>query len=405
MPYKKFPLFKNNTNGNNADSVEANYKFVPNDKRVAIHCKRTCSFYVFDTCDEMVAFLVAQKKADPELLNYHEVIHGQSYQKLRFDIDAPIEFIENAMADIKKPKLEAEPAKPEATGLDFIDSLEFGLYEEKLAEVRRYNDYVTKTSLNEMRCTLLMNHIKVAIGAAFSRLYFSKGVPVNPTFVEENLLVFDSSDKTKFSRHIIIPGVHVENHMEAKAFADEMLKYLDEKLSPVIDLGVYKSLQNFCLFNNKKVGSPRVKVYKSGTFKPFSDSLIGYITKGSLKLPSILGQPTTNTPKIETELTKQNVQAIVKLVHELAPGNSLKKVMGNMLIFTRTEAGYCPILPYLRTRPRQRQHPLCYRQQSSCLASLQTFRDSLRQKDNALAWPPQRNPRRWPEEGDVHHRR
>jgi len=60
------------------------------------------------------------------------------------------------MADIKKPKLKAEPAKPKATGLNFIDSLEFGLYEEKLAQVRRYNDYVTKTSLNEMRCVQLI---------------------------------------------------------------------------------------------------------------------------------------------------------------------------------------------------------------------------------------------------------
>jgi len=180
MPYKKFPLFKNNTNSNNADSIEANYKFVPNDKHVAIHCKRTRSFYVFDTCNEMVAFLVAQKKANPELLNYHKVIHGQSYQRLRFDIDDPIEFIENIMSHIKKPKLEAKPAKPEPTGLDFIDSLEFGLYEEKLAQVRCYNDYITKTSLNEMRCVQLMNHIKVAIRAAFSKLYFSKGYTWTP---------------------------------------------------------------------------------------------------------------------------------------------------------------------------------------------------------------------------------
>jgi len=115
MPYQKFPLFKNNTNSNNADSVEANYEFVPNDKRVAIHYKRTCSFYVFDICNEMVAFLIAQKKADPELLNYHKVICGQSYQKLRFDIDTPIEFIENVMSHIKKPELKAKPVKPEPT--------------------------------------------------------------------------------------------------------------------------------------------------------------------------------------------------------------------------------------------------------------------------------------------------
>jgi len=261
MPYQKFPFFKNNTDGNNADSIEANYEFVPDDKHVAIHCKRTRSFYVFDTCDEMVAFLIAQKKADPGLLNYHEVICGQSYQKMRFNIDGPIEFLEHVMSDIKKPKLKAKPAKPEPTGLDFIDSLEFGLYEENLAQVRRYNDYVTKTSLNEMRSVQLMNHIKTAITAAFAKLYYGKVDILDlPANVEENLLVFDSLDHTKFSRHIIIPGVHVENHMEAKAFANEVVNFLDEKLRPVVDLAVYKSLQNFRLFKNRKVGSPRVKV-------------------------------------------------------------------------------------------------------------------------------------------------
>jgi len=124
MPYKKFPFFKNNTDGHNADRIEANYKFVPDDKRVVIHYKRTHCFYVFDTCKEMVAFLTAQKKANPELLNYHEFIRGQSYQKLRFNIDAPIEFLEHILSDIEKPELEAKPAKPEPTGLDLIDRLE-----------------------------------------------------------------------------------------------------------------------------------------------------------------------------------------------------------------------------------------------------------------------------------------
>jgi len=160
MPYKKFPFFKNNTDGDSADSVEANYKFVPDDKRIVIHCERTHCFYVFDNCESLVAFLTAQKKANPELLNYTEVILGQSYQKLRFDVDAPIEFLEHVLSDIEKPKLKAEPAKPKTTGLNLIDSLEFGLYEEKLAQVRCYNDYITNTSINEMCGVQLMNHIK-----------------------------------------------------------------------------------------------------------------------------------------------------------------------------------------------------------------------------------------------------
>jgi len=174
MPYKKFPFFKNNTDSDSADSIEANYKFVPNDKRIVIHCERTHCFYVFDTCDEMVAFLTAQKKANPELLNYHEVILGQSYQKLRFDIDTPIEFLEHVLSDIEKPKLKAKPSMPEPTGLNLIDSLEFGLYEEKLAKVRCYNDYNTNTSINEMHGVHLMSHIKTAITKAFAELYYNK---------------------------------------------------------------------------------------------------------------------------------------------------------------------------------------------------------------------------------------
>jgi len=100
-----------------------------------------------------------------------------------------------------------------------------------------------------------------------------------------------------------------------------VIKNLDDKFRAVFDLGVYKSLQNFCLFINCKVNSPRVKQYKSGTFRAFSDLLIGYITEDSLKLPSILGKPATNAPKIETELTEEKVQAIVKLVNESAPAN------------------------------------------------------------------------------------
>jgi len=83
-----------------------------------------------------------------------------------------------------------------------------------------------------------------------------------------------------------------------------------------------------------KVGSSRVKKYKSGVFRAFGDSLIGYIIEGSFKLPSILGKKAANAPKIE--LTKEKVKAVVKLVNELAPADTLKQVLGNMLLFTRT---------------------------------------------------------------------
>jgi len=102
---------------------------------------------------------------------------------------------------------------------------------------------------------------------------------------------------------------NVQNYHEAKAFTDEVARNLDAKFCPAVDLGVYKSLQNFRLYMNCKVGSSRVKQYKSGVFKAFSDLLIAYIPEGSFKLPSILARKAVkNAPKIETELRKSRLR-------------------------------------------------------------------------------------------------
>jgi len=174
MPHRKFSFFKHTINGNSAGSIEASYKFIPNDKHIVIHCERTCCYYVFSTCDEMVAFLSTQKKDNPELLNFHEVIHGQSYQNLRFGVDAPIEFLKQVLPNFEEPELEAKLVRPKSSGLELIDSLELGLYEEKLAEVRCYNDYVNNTSINKMRGVHLMSHLKWALTKAFAELYYGK---------------------------------------------------------------------------------------------------------------------------------------------------------------------------------------------------------------------------------------
>jgi len=360
MPHKKFSFFKHTIGGNPADSVETSYTFKPNDKHLIIHCKRTCCYYVFSWG------MVAQKKANPELLNFHEVICGQAYQKLRFNVDAPMDFLKHVLPNFEKPALEAKPVKPEPTGLGLLDRLELGLYEEKLAEVRQYNDFVNKTSVNMCHGYHLMDHLKEAIRKTACTFYYTKATILNIHDLDENLLVFDSSDETKFSRHVITPGVHVENHKEARAFANKVVKNIDPRFRPAIDLGIYKSLQNFCLFDNRKVGSTRVKQYKSGTFKAFSDSLIAQIPEGSYMLPSILGKPAAkNAPKNDTELTEGQVQAVVKLVNESAPANTLKRVIGGMLLFTRTGAGHCPICE--RDHVNDNTHFVIVHEQCVCL--------------------------------------
>jgi len=77
-------------------------------------------YYVFSNCESLVAFLTAQKKDNPKFLNFYEVIRGQSYQKLWFNVDALVEFLEQIMPNFEKPKLDAKPNKPELTGLKLL---------------------------------------------------------------------------------------------------------------------------------------------------------------------------------------------------------------------------------------------------------------------------------------------
>jgi len=79
---------------------------------------------------------------------------------------------------------------------------------------------------------------------------------------------------------------------------------------------------------NLKVGSSRVKQYKSGEFRAFSDLLIAHIPEGSFKLPSILGRNAVkNAPKIDTESISSRTQAEVIHKHCLVacPDAVIKK--------------------------------------------------------------------------------
>jgi len=179
-----------------------------------------------------------------------------------------------------------------------------------------------------------------------------------PIHVEENLLVFDSLDETKFSRHIIIPGVHVENHMEAKAFADEVVKNLDTKFAQLL---TWASIRASRTSASEVPGSSNINQAHLGPLVTRSLD----ITESSFKLPSILGKKAANAPKIETELIKEKVQASIKLVNESAPANVMKQVMGNMLLFTRTGAGYCPICK--REHVNDNTHFVIVHDQAVCL--------------------------------------
>jgi len=85
---------------------------------------------------------------------------------------------------------------------------------------------MNKTSLNMWCGAFLMNHLKLRY--TFAKLYHCKFPPMFVYDMIAPFLIFELSDG-QVSWHIIIPRVHVENHLEAKAFADEEVKNLDAR--------------------------------------------------------------------------------------------------------------------------------------------------------------------------------
>jgi len=230
-----------------------------------------------DTFEEFCQFFKEQEEANSEFLNFHEVIRSNAYQKLRF---GPMEFIEQLYPECYFGIL-PEPVKPEPTGNKVTDCVNEMKYELEVYDTAEHNAIFSETTPGIVKSNMMFKHIMKEICAAFTQEYSFRCLCEDIPFEEitpDDFLIYDSSDDPKFSRHIIIPNVHVSNHLEAKAFADAFVVRLDPSILQVVDLGVYKSTQNFCMLACHKVNSKRVK-YLLATNKSihYSNSLIAYI--------------------------------------------------------------------------------------------------------------------------------
>jgi hypothetical protein len=166
--------------------------------------------------------------------NLHEVIPNAN-QKLKFDIDAP---------------------------------------REKLEPYIRY----TGLTYEEVVDTLFKS-IMSFIKNIFYKLYLFKLKKIN-------ILVFDSSDASKFSRHIVLRHF-VSNVDQAQHFNKLLIERLNWWIVEFYDTGVNKRNQCFRMPNCKKVGSERVKklILPYGEDVKYEEQLISYNPFPEFKLP------------------------------------------------------------------------------------------------------------------------
>lgn len=109
----------------------------------------------------------------------------------------------------------------------------------------------------------------------------------------KNIIVCDSSNEYKFSRHLIIGGYSVSGCKQAEQFARDVINDLPDHYSCFVDVSVYKVKQNFRIAGSHKAGSNRTKVIvpfvdTDGTVHNYTilDTFISY-TRDTARLKNI----------------------------------------------------------------------------------------------------------------------
>lgn len=86
-----------------------------------------------------------------------------------------------------------------------------------------------------------------------------KIIEFNP---ELQLLIYSSHTDKKYSYHIVIGNVYLNNHKECKNFCCQFIDSMSEIYQVFIDKSVYKSVQQFRILNSHKYNKVNTKLFR-----------------------------------------------------------------------------------------------------------------------------------------------
>lgn len=269
----------------------------------------------------------------------HEVILGDRPQKLKFDIDAEVE----KLATLPDYMPAAPRLVPDADS--YNDHM---LYEHKVALA----EWKAMTPLNR-KARRLFDVVTNAIESAFSDVYG------NMLFIDEfDLAVSDSTDHTKFSRHIVLHRYYVANYAEATFFTEQVLAHLPAEYHQFLDATVNASRHNFRLPFCHKEGSTRVKRCYIGC----PDDMIVSDVSTALPLPQKVAKKDQTHAYPEVEVTDENIKAALEISAEYTEGFAYDGCVGTLLLFKRLKPTHC----ILCDRVHDKNHTLMIGMNNGC---------------------------------------
>ena len=324
-------------------AVESKYSTTDLASRTVI-CSESMTgrqFLVFESTDEFFDWY--NKLADNQRC-CHEVIFGNRYQRIKFDIDAlsskvdeiPDNDVASAMASAN---IKAVSAATEAD-LRIMDIFN-----------------ITETKV-DCRTEKMHNIMRVLLEAILDELhdgYYGVIDGFNPTL--SDLVVTDSSGQTtagwKYSYHILTLPYYVASNEEAREFTTQVLSRLPAGFKKIIDGGVNKRLQNFRFVGSTKPGAGR---YKRATVEIAAalGTAVGvqmsnmFVTApaGVAAMPRIYTtEPYASdaTPAAEYSSRDELVKQILIVTAEAIQHHTLIEVRGTLMCFERNKPSYCKI--------------------------------------------------------------
>jgi hypothetical protein len=263
---------------------------------------------------------------------FHEVIFDVE-QKLKFDIDAPVEklisFEIPTDEEIDTPDPVEQPIDD-----DEIDDPEIAALIASIGESIAADEPDIIDS-NVMKYRHIFDVILTAIKNAFFVSY-GRDIP------EECLVICESSDPgketVKFSNHVIIDKHKVSGFVQSKELTRRIIGFLPQRYRQFLDIAVNKRIQNFRLVGCHKAEDMRIKSITSG--QELSSSIITYLD-GCTLLPDIAVREIAKG--FRSDMNPDDVANVLTVCKQngIDRDHSYKFNRNGMFIFSRIHGSYC----------------------------------------------------------------
>jgi len=329
-----------------AEVAEAHYSPAELRARIIVRDESRQKYAIFATWADFWSW--QDSRAEEERC-FHEVIFGDTPQRLKFDIDAP------------GAKIDALEWGPEG-GLGGEDPEAHAYLELLLGEPAGAPSVLTEAAQalgrQRRKAEAFLEHF---LEVLLEELHVAYHGVDDLHATRRDLIVADSSGPSgggmKYSYHVLVAPYVVASNEEAKGFTARVLERLAPPLRGLVDPQVNKSLQNFRLVGSSKPGSGRVKrlTARFGTASVLPPGAVVRGEPGARVLARLYTEETGDggarlreggDPRAwEPPLAEGDVAEALGVARAagLLEAHVFQRAEGGLLLFRRTAPGHCGI--------------------------------------------------------------